>query len=67
VKGLDSPNPCGVKNQSGKFSRSAEQGLRWDALNPYATRSKGGSKLCWLNSEFSDLDYYLSLNFSDCD
>jgi hypothetical protein len=25
-------------------------------LKPYATRSKGGSKWCWLNSEFSDLE-----------
>jgi hypothetical protein len=34
---LDSPNPCGEKNQPGKESQIAEQGLNW-----HNTIGKGG-------------------------
>ena len=37
VKVLDSPNPCGEKNQPGKESQIAEQGLNW-----HNTIGKGG-------------------------
>jgi hypothetical protein len=33
VKGLDSPNPCGGKNQPGKKIQGAEQGLTWIFLS----------------------------------